>query len=145
MTKKCSKCREIKPLTDFYKDARLSDGRRSDCKVCVRIRTQIPENKLLQRNRSLKYFHQMTLEEFNSKLESQGGKCAICQSVDPGGIQTFHVDHDHTCCPPQRSCSKCRRGLLCSGCNSGIGGLRDDPNLVAAALEYLKTHVKNQV
>lgn len=32
--KKCSKCGELKPLTEFNKDSKNKDGYRSDCKVC---------------------------------------------------------------------------------------------------------------
>lgn len=33
--KKCSKCRCEKPISDFYAEKRSTDGRRSDCKLCV--------------------------------------------------------------------------------------------------------------
>jgi len=32
--KKCTKCGELKPLDEFYKDNRKGDGLRYDCKVC---------------------------------------------------------------------------------------------------------------
>lgn len=40
------------------------------------------------------------------------------------------VDHDHR--------SGRVRGVLCDPCNIGIGGLRDDPSLLAAAIVYLE-------
>jgi len=33
-TKCCSRCKEIKSLSEFYKDKRHLDGHQSDCKVC---------------------------------------------------------------------------------------------------------------
>lgn len=36
MNKKCSKCREEKPLEDFYKQKAGKFGRRADCKVCAK-------------------------------------------------------------------------------------------------------------
>ena len=36
-TKVCSKCGETKPLTDFYKDKKASDGHQSWCKRCVSV------------------------------------------------------------------------------------------------------------
>lgn len=33
--KKCSKCGEQKPLTDYYEQATCKGGRRPDCKTCV--------------------------------------------------------------------------------------------------------------
>lgn len=35
--KVCSKCGETKPLTDFYKDKKASDGHQSWCKRCVSV------------------------------------------------------------------------------------------------------------
>lgn len=36
-TKTCTKCGETKPLTDFYKDKKASDGHQSWCKRCVSV------------------------------------------------------------------------------------------------------------
>lgn len=44
MTKVCTKCKKNKPLEDYYKDARVKDGRASECKSC-RIAVQINYNK----------------------------------------------------------------------------------------------------
>jgi hypothetical protein len=33
-SKKCTKCGEVKPLDDYYKDRRSKDGRYSKCKIC---------------------------------------------------------------------------------------------------------------
>lgn len=35
MTKRCSKCGEVKPLEEFSRDSRRRDGRRSACKMCA--------------------------------------------------------------------------------------------------------------
>jgi hypothetical protein len=71
------------------------------------------------------------IEQYDAMLADQGGRCAICRSVDTGSPtrRYFSVDHDHV--------TGVVRGLLCISCNTGIGGLRDDPRLVIAALRYL--------
>jgi 5-methylcytosine-specific restriction endonuclease McrA len=33
-SKSCTRCSEMKPLTDYYGDTRAKDGRKSECKVC---------------------------------------------------------------------------------------------------------------
>lgn len=39
-SKECSKCGELKPLTDFYVKAAMKDGHRSSCKICDRAATR---------------------------------------------------------------------------------------------------------
>lgn len=52
------------------------------------------------------------------------------------------VDHDHRCCPSDRSCGSCFRGLLCMSCNSAAGFLRDSPANATALAAYLERGVK---
>ena len=69
-------------------------------------------------------------------LELQGGSCAIC--LMPALGRLLHVDHDHSCCPGQKSCGKCIRGLLCKFCNGGIGFFKDKPAHLRRAATYLE-------
>lgn len=102
-----------------------------------------------QRNRdtyaanNLKSKHGLTLGEYEALLGAQGGGCAICGATKAGGRwnQRFHIDHDHNCCPARRSCDKCRRALLCSPCNVGLGSFGDDPDRLMAAAAYLLTRI----
>ncbi|WP_245681868.1 endonuclease VII domain-containing protein [Actinomadura kijaniata] len=54
----------------------------------------------------------------------QKGRCAICcdRPVE-------HVDHCHD--------TEVVRGMLCGGCNTGMGQLRDDPGTLRRAADYL--------
>lgn len=69
----------------------------------------------------------ITVVEYNALFEFQNGLCAICGSDNEG--KSFCVDHDHE--------SGKIRGLLCKKCNSGIGFLKDDMNIIKKALFYL--------
>lgn len=92
----------------------------------------------LARRGHLKATYQMTVEQYDEMLAAQGGGCAICGAPDGDGSgRRLHVDHDHSCCPGDRACGKCNRGLLCKACNTGLGGFRDDPNLLKGAVRYL--------
>jgi transposase len=56
----------------------------------------------------------------------EGKSCAIC-----GSTERLVVDHCHV---------KLKiRGILCAGCNSGLGYFRDSPELLMAAAVYLQT------
>jgi len=76
----------------------------------------------------------ITAESFAAILKGQGGGCAICGVKEAA----WNVDHDHACCPTTRTCGKCIRGILCRGCNFGLGNFRDDPELLKIAIRYLR-------
>jgi hypothetical protein len=98
---------------------------------------QQPEPRARRLASYRKYRTGLTQEMFDRLLEYQGHACAICRSPEPGGKGSWHIDHDHACCPGARSCGKCVRGLLCGACNMALGLLHDDPARLQAALRYL--------
>lgn len=92
--------------------------------------------KLTARKNGLKNKYHLTIEEYDSILASQNGVCLICSKSDGDG-KFLSVDHDHKCCPGDRSCGKCIRGLLCSKCNRVLGMVGDDQKVLLAAIKYL--------
>lgn len=71
-----------------------------------------------------------TTVELLKFADRQKDLCAICQrSLKTGERNAIHVDHDHA--------TGAIRGLLCGGCNNGLGQFNDDPNLLVAATNYL--------
>lgn len=68
--------------------------------------------------------------ERDAMLAAQGDSCAICGADDPGSRQGWNTDHDHG--------TGVVRGILCHGCNVGLGGFRDNPAHLMAAIEYLE-------
>lgn len=62
-------------------------------------------------------------------LQAQGGRCAICQAHQYEKDRRLGVDHDHD--------TGEIRGILCTQCNSAIGLLGDDVDLLRRAIEYL--------
>ena len=57
------------------------------------------------------------------------GRCQCCGATEPGGLDEWHIDHDHA--------TMKFRGILCHGCNIGIGNLKDDISRLEAAIQYL--------
>lgn len=71
------------------------------------------------------------IADYEAMLERQGGRCAICRADEPGhGHVVFAVDHDHE--------TGGNRGLLCRNCNTAIGLLRDDPEVIRGAATYIE-------
>lgn len=78
----------------------------------------------------------ITREEFNAFLADQGGRCAICNTNELG-TRGWHLDHDH-----QKELTDATgwRGVLCHACNTGLGGFRDNVELLERAEAYLVRH-----
>lgn len=94
-------------------------------------------------NRRMQANYGLTLDDYNRMLESQGGLCANpgCFSTPPAN-RRFDIDHDHACCPGEKSCGKCIRGLLCRPCNHALGLLHDDAKRLQGLLDYLEPKTK---
>jgi hypothetical protein len=71
-------------------------------------------------------------EEYERLLATQDYKCAICKRPREENTlgRRFAVDHDHN--------TGLVRGLLCYKCNTGLGALNDDPELLQTAADYLR-------
>jgi hypothetical protein len=63
---------------------------------------------------------------------AQNGKCAICKTTKTPKGRRLDLDHCHE--------TGKTRGLLCNDCNRGIGMFRHQIELLAAAIEYLRSH-----
>jgi hypothetical protein len=88
-------------------------------------------HKQEERNRSIKRFHGLSPEEYESILNSQGGVCAICQK-DQWNSKGPNVDHDHL--------TGNIRGILCNGCNTALGLIKENSDTAIAMAEYIKKH-----
>lgn len=157
--RRCYRCNEVKPTAEFG-----SGGTHAYCKGCYNAwqrehAASLPiEQRQAKRRRSYDREHAdpaafnarrrrwrwgLTDEQMAALLARQDGCCSICRATEPGGRGTWHVDHDHTCCPPYskggkaKTCGRCIRGLLCTRCNVGLGNYRHDPDRLIAAAAYL--------
>ena len=70
MSKQCKKCNEVKPLNDFYKDAKAKDGKISACKVCKNLARVIykKNNPDKVKESSNKYYnkHRKSIREYQN-------------------------------------------------------------------------------
>jgi len=55
ITKRCSKCKQIKPFSEFYKDRRNKDGLQSYCNSCRKAYKQSERGKAANRKADAKY------------------------------------------------------------------------------------------
>ena len=131
ITKPCTRCQEVKPLTDFPATRRFKSGRLPHCKSCKKAMDAkyVKKNPtpLQYRKSMLKISYGLTLEQFDEMSARQGGKCLICNNPPNDGV--LRVDHCHT--------SNKIRGLLCNRCNLAIGAFADSTDVLDNAIKYL--------
>lgn len=92
-----------------------------------------PENS---HKHKLKNRYGISLEEYDQRLFSQGGVCAICLRPETkidrrsGRRHSLSVDHSHQ--------EGTNRGLLCDSCNKAIGLFNEDILMMKNAINYLE-------
>jgi predicted nucleic acid-binding Zn ribbon protein len=108
-------------------------GQRRGIAVCdeCRVDRRRVRQPSYERTRTLRKYG-ISLDRFVEMQELQNNSCGICGTNRPGGAGQWCVDHDHV--------TGQVRGLLCSNCNLGIGLLGDDPDVIARAAAYVRSH-----
>lgn len=93
---------------------------------------QARANPIRKRARMLYSTYRMTVEQFDAMVQAQNGLCAICgfAPVGRGKTDFLVVDHCHD--------SGKVRSLLCGKCNSALGLLDENPDILRSMLRYIK-------
>ncbi len=141
-SKKCVKCTVEKPVEEFNRAKRNSDGLNSWCKSCMRTYAKVVstpkrhsrkrEEREAKRKQARDYArfksYGLTEVDFIVKRELQDNKCKLCDK--PFGEKTPVVDHNHD--------TGQVRGLLHSNCNVLLAMAGDDITMLQAAISYLQ-------
>lgn len=157
----CNKCKLVKPIDQFRRRPNRSEngprkGRWSYCTGCERARAKTPRARALANQRTKEFRQRLKAtdyaeyrrrerennlrqkygfgeDEYQTLVENHGGVCAICgEPPTKGRGKKLVIDHDHE--------TGAFRGLLCAPCNASLGGFKDDPAVLAKAIEYLRRH-----
>jgi len=120
--KECSRCNLWVKLSLFSK-GKNSDGLRSTCKSCEKI------YKISSR-------YNLSIEKSEEILKTRN--CEICERkfTKRGTYKNKFrcVDHNHE--------TGEFRGVLCNGCNAGIGYFEDNINNLNKAVKYLQKELE---
>lgn len=118
----------IGPTTAYWSDPLSSLGVADRAAKAEYQRKWRVANPLKAKQNHLRKNFGIGVAEYEEMLAKQGGGCAICGQRDKWF--RLAVDHCHG--------TKRIRGLLCAGCNRGIGIFKDSPDLLRKAVEYLE-------
>lgn len=166
--KRCSLCRQEKPLDDFYRSARAALKPRKN-----RVRPPAPAGC----KHCLDCAQVKPLDEFCNNRRNGDGKAAYCKDCHNarsretrdrlyGGGRHYHLmrrygvgDADVAAMIEAQGglCAICEgplerphvdhdhktgkvRGILCFNCNAGLGKFQDKVEVMALAVEYLRRH-----
>lgn len=116
--KPCKKCGGILRYTHGSKQC-------VPCKIAARNRWRAKRTK---ENRTDYWGSAYGLQKGEAQLllEKQNNVCAICNTFS----DKWHIDHDHITLKI--------RGILCPSCNLLLGHAKDNINILAKAIVYLK-------
>lgn len=136
--KTCTKCKIEKSSDEFYKRSEVSkDGKKlykylqPSCKKCWKAKIQHKRDTIpgFQKNVDLKHNFGITLDDYNEMLKKQDYKCEVCLRHESEFKRKLSVDHNHT--------TGKIRGLLCSLCNTALGKLKEDKEVINRLLNYI--------
>ena len=132
---KCTRCGEVKALSEYHKRSSINRGHDSWCKSCKTIyrRGYFERNQEKEVARSrVKAWNNanilITMDEYVEGCAKVDHCCEICGD----NSQTLHVDHNHV--------TGKVRGFLCGSCNRALGLLKDSSSVIQKAFNYIKKH-----
>lgn len=152
MAKVCSSCKQDKSLEEFDV-CRIIDDKKYYRRYCSDCRKEIGKTKYFndrerQRRKSQKSyakhrekhrenarnkFRNKTKDVYFAFLEKQNYVCAICRKPETakrnGRIKDMALDHCHE--------TGKYRGVLCQNCNTTLGHIKDDIEILKKMIEYL--------
>lgn len=129
-TKKCTRCKETKPLSMFQHGRGYVDGYYKHCRKC--------HYDVYVRDNHYKRTYGISQEEYKKRVDVQNGECFICKTKHDPNIPHGRLCVDH--------CHKTGeiRGLLCSTCNTALGNAKDDPKILRKLAAYLEKFYANK-
>src|SRR6185295_2159188 len=130
----CKTCKKEKTIHEFrlQKNKKVPGGlyRNRHCFTCENTKQreydQLPRTKVKRKFKHLKARYGLSATQYEAMLREQNSRCVICQKI----MNRPHVDHNHK--------TNEVRGILCAPCNMYIGHIKENPEVLERAIDYLK-------
>jgi hypothetical protein len=88
-------------------------------------------NKDKYRDTYMRRTYGVSLEDYNQMTEQQQGVCYVCNGPPKGG-KRLAIDHCHK--------TGNVRKLLCTNCNTVLGLVNEDVNIMNKLIDYIEEH-----
>lgn len=104
-------------------------------------RARISANPAMESQRNIKRQYNLSPEEHEEKLKASNYVCEICGEPETsydgrtGSLRKLAVDHCHI--------SKKLRGMLCGRCNTTLGKVKENKEILQNMINYLDKHKEN--
>lgn len=153
--KSCSKCKELKPLTEYWRHPGCKSGLTPSCKSCHRLaaaswRNKNPEKQKektekkrissltepyrVKQDRRLRHQYGISVDQWDNLLKKQSGCCAICGKHQSDLSRVLQVDHSHR--------TGEIRGLLCTKCNTKLAVVEEREFTIKAEIYLNRQSIK---
>ena len=128
--RRCPRCEEVKPESEFPRNRSTKSGFAAYCKPCHNevTRHSIKKNHGTTRHYHLTRRYGLGAVEVQQLLHALDWCCLICSAALT--LKNAHVHHDHA--------TGVVRGVLCFNCNGGLGQFLDDALTLRRAADYLE-------
>lgn len=94
------------------------------------------ENRPNYLDKKFKYQYGISYDDYLKMVNEQNGVCLICNQKNIKN-KDLVIDHDHI--------TKEIRGLLCDGCNTGLGHFKENTEALNNAIKYIKKYQERKV
>ncbi len=128
---RCPTCKRNRHKTSFNKDKSTATGFHWRCRECKRKYTN--ENYCAEKRKNQNLMQRYKITGSELLLLRKVCRCDLCGkklSWKPAVHNNIHIDHCHD--------SHQVRGVLCRGCNTGLGKLGDTATSIKRALTYVQ-------
>lgn len=165
-TKQCTKCKKVKPLSEFNRNKREKDGCQFWCRLCQKKYYKKYSEKANKRNRKWYKENRNNVKNQRHEYYKENRDCLLKQrriiylkrlyNITPQEYDIMLELQGSVCIicgkTPKENGKRLAvdhdhetgkiRDLLCDGCNKALGYLNDSPEMCERMKLYLQKHGK---
>lgn len=135
--RRCSSCLKFKILNQYGPAKWCLRGKRKTCIPCSNKKQNIAKKLYVKHNpdyrssNRLRYCYGISILQYELLKAGQNNRCLICN--EKKSSRDLFIDHCHK--------TGDIRGLLCHGCNAGLGFFKENIKIMKSAIKYIEESI----